>query len=199
MNRSLACARASSRSCRLAVPASMRVFVEVRFLLGDFVFELSDISRGLHLRHRALQAQSLLRNLILGRFRLLLRLKSVGIGGLGPRTLRRVEEWETNANAHRRIVLLKAVWSRTEILQRGHAGFRRDVIVLKVVELGKQGILRGEIDARPRATVLAPAPADTARAHVPPQLPPQDCDGGASFVASSCRSAGAAGIESGSV
>ena len=126
----------------------------VQILLGDFVFQLSDNVRGLHLGDGALQPQRFLGHLVSGGFRLFGGFQGIGIGGLGAGTLGEVEEGEANADADRGVVLLEAVgWAEKSAEGRG-AGLRRDVVVLKIIELGKQSILRREIQAGPKTLMF---------------------------------------------
>ena len=138
MNRSLAWERASSRSCSVAVPASMRVWTAVRSLLGDFVFELGDFARGLHLGNRSLQPQRFFRYLVAGGFGLFGCLQGVGIGGLGAGTLRGVEDRKSDTDSDGRVVLLEAAGHAQNFDGAWGAGFRRDVVVLKVIEPRQQ-------------------------------------------------------------
>ena len=123
-------------------------------LLGNFVFQLCDLVGCLQLCHGTLQTKGFLGYLILRRFGLLRGLERVGIGRLSAGTLRRVEEREANTHANGRVVLLKTIRDTQKFAKRGHAGARRNVVILKVVEFRQQGILRGEIDAGPERAML---------------------------------------------
>ena len=84
--------------------------------------------------------------------------QSFGIGALCAGALGSIEQRETDAHTDSGVVLLEAVGHAKKFSKRSDAGTRRDVIVLKVIELRKQSVLGSEVQAGPKRFMFCLCP-----------------------------------------
>src|SRR5579863_6475294 len=130
-------------------------FDRIQILLSNFVFQFSHVARSLHLSDGALQTQSFFRDLVASGLRLLGCFDRVGVGSLGAGSLRKVQKRKANGDSNRGVILAKAAVRTQKRTETRSAGFFGNVVVLKIIEVRKQGVLAGEIEGRPEGAVLA--------------------------------------------